>query len=109
MWWLYRNPEGPESDLRTKIGQNGISSGVGLQYLKLLLCYLPEGRKLLLNTRNNTGGLAIARHKFPDLWRSIVSECKNMSEDDRGEPVDNLSVLSCHRGCSIPPSYRLQH
>ena len=66
MWWLHRNPEGLESDLRTKIGQNGISSGVGRQDLKFPLCYLSEGRKLLLTTRNNSGGLAIARHKFPD-------------------------------------------
>ena len=59
MWWLHRNLEGLESDLRTKIGQNGISSEVGRQDLKFLLCYLSEGRKLLLNTRNNSG----ARHR----------------------------------------------
>ena len=53
-------------DLRKKNCQNGISSGVGRQDLKFLLCYLSEGRKLLLNTRNNSGGLAIGRHKFPD-------------------------------------------
>ena len=62
MWWLHRKPEGLESDLRAKIGQNGISSGVGRQDLKFLLCYLSEGRNLLLNTR----GLTIARYKFPD-------------------------------------------
>ena len=56
MWWLHRKPEVLESDLRAKIGQNGISSGVGRQDLKLLLCYLSEGRNLLLNTRNNSGG-----------------------------------------------------
>ena len=55
MWWLHRKPEGLESDLRAKIGQNGISSGVGRQDLKFLLCYLSEGRNLLLNTRNNSG------------------------------------------------------
>ena len=65
MWWLHRHPEGLESDLRAKIGQNGISSGVDRQDLKFLVCYLLEGRNLLLNTRNNSG-LAIARHKFPD-------------------------------------------
>ena len=64
MWWLHRNPEGLESDLRTKIGQNGISSGVGRQDLKLLLCYLSEGRKLLRNTRNRC---AITRGDSPSL------------------------------------------
>ena len=66
MWWLHRNPDVLASDLRTKIGQNDISSGVGRQDLKFLLCYLSEGRNLLLNTRNNSVGLAIARHKFSD-------------------------------------------
>ena len=68
VWCLHRNPEGLESDLRTKICQNSISSGVGRQHLKFLLhvCYLSEGRKLLMNTRNNSGGLTITRHKFPD-------------------------------------------
>ena len=33
---------------------------------KFLLCYLTEGRNLLMNTRNNSRGLAITRHKFPD-------------------------------------------
>ena len=47
MWWLHRHPEGLESDLRAKIGQNGISSGVG----KILSSsYVTEGRNLLLNT-----------------------------------------------------------
>ena len=55
MWWLHRHPERLESDLRAKIGQNGISSRVGRQDLKFLVCYLSEGRNLLLNTRNNSG------------------------------------------------------
>ena len=55
MWWLHRHPEGLESDLRAKICQNGISSGIGRQDLKFLVCYLSEGRNLLLNTRNNSG------------------------------------------------------
>ena len=55
MWWLHRKPEGLESDLRAKIGQNGISSRVGRQDLKFLLCYLSEARNLLMNTRNNSG------------------------------------------------------
>ena len=65
-----------ESDIRTRIGQNGISSGVGRQDLKFLLCYLSEGRRLFLNTRNNSGGLAIARHKFPDRmeWFKTVGK-----------------------------------
>ena len=54
MWWLHRHPEGLESDLQAKIGQNGISSGVGRQ---VLVCYLSEGRDLLLNTRNNSPSL----------------------------------------------------
>ena len=65
MWWLHRHPEGLESDLRAKIGQNGISSGVGRQDLKFLVCYLSEGRNLLLNTRNNSG----TRHRSAQVPR----------------------------------------
>ena len=53
-----RNPE----------GQNGISSGVGRQDLKFLLCYLPEGRKLLLNTRNNSGDSPSLGTSSPTVW-----------------------------------------
>ena len=33
MWWLHRKPEGLESDLRAKIGQNGISSARSTSYV----------------------------------------------------------------------------
>ena len=73
MWWLHRHPEGLESDLRAKIGQNGISSGVGRQDLKFLVCYLSEGRNLLLNTRHRSaqvprpyGTVQNGRETFPE-------------------------------------------
>ena len=65
MWWLHRHPKGLESDLRAKIGQHGISSGVGRQDLKFLVCYLSEGRNLLLNTRNNSPSLGTSS---PTVW-----------------------------------------
>ena len=68
MWWLHRHPEGLESDLRAKIGQNGISSGVGRQDLKFLVCYLAEGRNLLLNTRNNSGNSPSLGTSSPTVW-----------------------------------------
>ena len=68
MWWLHRKPEGHEIDLRAKNGQNGISSGVGRQDLKFLLCYLSEGRNLLLNTRNNSGDSLSLGTCSPTVW-----------------------------------------
>ena len=68
MWWLHRKPEGLESDLRAKLGQNGISSGVGRQDLKFLLCYLSEGRNVLLNTRNNSGDSPSLGTSSPTVW-----------------------------------------
>ena len=68
MWWLHRHPEGLESDLRANIGQNGISSGVGRQDLKFLVCYLSEGRNLLLNTRNNSGDSPSLGTSSPTVW-----------------------------------------
>ena len=68
MGCLHRNPEGLESDLRTKIGQNCISSRVGRQDLKFLLCYLSEDRKLLLNTRNNSEGSPSLGTSSPTVW-----------------------------------------
>ena len=68
MWWFHRKPEGLESDLRAKIGENGISSGVGRQDLKFLLCYLSEGRNLLLNTRNNSGDSPSLGTSSPNVW-----------------------------------------
>ena len=70
MWWLHRKPEGLESDLRAKIGHNGISAGVGQQDLKFLLCYLSEGRNLLLNTRNNSGDSPSLGTSSPTIWNS---------------------------------------
>ena len=67
-WLLHRHPEGLESDLRAKIGQNGISSGVGRQDIKFLVCYLSEGRNLLLNTRNNSGDSPSLGTSSPTVW-----------------------------------------
>ena len=73
---FHQAPEGLEIDLRGKIGQNGSYSGVGRQSLKSLVCYSSEGHNLLLNTRNNSGGLAIARHKFRDRMEQIHTVVK---------------------------------
>ena len=43
-------------------------SGVGQQGRMFLLFYSPEGRKLLLNTRNNSGLLAIEINKLHDRF-----------------------------------------
>ena len=66
MLGLNRTPEGPETDLRPKIGQTRGYSGVGRQGCMFLQCYSPEGHKLLLDTRNNSGLLAIEIDKLHD-------------------------------------------
>ena len=66
MLGLHRTPEGPETDLRPKIGQTRGYSGVGRQGCMFLQCYSPEGHKLLLDTRNNSGLLAIEIDQLHD-------------------------------------------
>ena len=53
------NSRGTWDWLTTKNYQTRGYSGVGRQGRMFLLCYSPEGHKLLLNTRNNSGLLAI--------------------------------------------------
>ena len=65
MLGLHWTPEGLEPDLRPK---NRGYSGVRRQDRMFLLCYSPEGHKLPLNTRNNSGLLAIEIDKLHDRF-----------------------------------------
>ena len=68
MLGLHRTPEGLETDLRPKNGETRGYSGVGRLGRIFLLCYSPEGHKLLLDTRNNSGLLAIEIDKLHDRF-----------------------------------------
>ena len=68
MQGLYRTPDGLGTDLRPKNSQTRGYSGVGRHGRMFLLYYSTEGRKLLLNTRNNSGLLAIEIDKFHDRF-----------------------------------------
>ena len=59
MLGLHRTPGGLGTDLRPKNDQTRNDSGVGRQGRMFLLCYSPDGHKLHVNTRNNSGLLAI--------------------------------------------------
>ena len=69
MLGLHRTPKGLGTDLRPKIDQSRGYSAVGRPGRMSLLCYSPEGLKLLLNTGNNSGLLAIEIDKLHDhFW-----------------------------------------
>ena len=51
-----------------KNGQTRGYSGVGRQGRMFLICFSPEGHRLLLNTRNNSGLHAIEIHKLRDRF-----------------------------------------
>ena len=68
MLGLYWTPEGLETDLRQKNDQTCGYLGVGRQGRMSLLCYSPEGHMLLLDTRNNSGLLAIEIDKLHDRF-----------------------------------------
>ena len=68
MLGLHRTPEGLGTDLRPKNGQTRDCSGVGGQSRMFRLCYYPEGHKLLPNTRNNSGLLAIEIDNLNDRF-----------------------------------------
>ena len=68
MLGLHRTPEGLETDLRPKNGQTRGYSGVGRQGRMFLLCYPPEGHKVLLGSRNNSGLLANEIDKLHDRF-----------------------------------------
>ena len=59
-------PNSRGTDLRPKNDQTRGYSGVGRQGRMFLLCYSPEGHKLLMNTRNNSGLLATEIDKLHD-------------------------------------------
>ena len=66
MLGLYRIPEGLGTELWPKNYQTRGYLGIVRQGLMFLLCSSPEGHKLLLNTRNNSGLLAIEVDKPHD-------------------------------------------
>ena len=71
MLGLHQTPEGLETDLhvRPKNGQTRGYLGVGRQEGRMfLLCYSSEGHKLLPDTRNNSGLLAIEIDKLHDRF-----------------------------------------
>ena len=68
MLGLHRTPEGLRTDLQPKNDKTRDYSGVGRQGRMFLLCYSPEGHKLLLNTRNSSGLLASEIDKFHDRF-----------------------------------------
>ena len=69
MLGLHWTPEGLGTDLRAKKnGQIRGHSGVGRQGRMFLLCYSPEGHKLFLNTRYNSGLLAIEIDELHDRF-----------------------------------------
>ena len=68
MLGLHRTPEGLGTDLRRKSDQTRGYSGVDRQGRMFLLCYSPEGHMLVLNTRNNSGLLAIEIDKVHDRF-----------------------------------------
>ena len=68
MLGLHRTPEGLRTDLRPKNDQPRGYSGVGRQGPMFLLCYSPDGHKLLLNTCNNSGVLDTEIGKLHDRF-----------------------------------------
>ena len=68
MLGLHRTPEGLETDLRPKNGETRGYSGVGRQGRIFLLSCSPVGHNLLLDTRNNSGLLAIEIDKLHDRF-----------------------------------------
>ena len=68
MQGLHRTPEGLRTDLRPKNHQTRGYSGVDRRGRMFPLCYSPEGHKLLLNTRNNSGLLATEIDKLHDRF-----------------------------------------
>ena len=68
MLGLHQTSEGLGTHLRPKNYQTRGYSWVGQQGRMFLLCYSPEGHKLLLNTRNDSGLLAIEIDKLHDRF-----------------------------------------
>ena len=80
MLGLHRTPEGLETDLRQKNGQTCAYSGVGPQGRMFLLFYSPEGHKLFLDTRNNSGLLAIEIDKLHDRFQPLKKNCRGICQ-----------------------------
>ena len=75
------------------------NSGVGRQGRMFLLCYSSEGHKLLLDTRNNSGLLAIVIHKLHDRFypSKTVVELVNFTCEWPNSQLDPTSVASLCR------------
>ena len=99
MLGLHRTPEGLGTDLRPKTDQTRGYSGVGRQGRMFLLCYSPEGHKLLLNTHNNSGLHAVEIDKLHDrFWPSkTVVELFNFSCEWPNSQLDPPLVASLPR------------
>ena len=99
MLGLHRTPEGLGTDLRPKNGQIRRYLGVSQQGRIFLLCYSPEGHKLLLNTRNNSGPLTIEIDKLHDrFWASkTVLELVSFICEWPNSQLDPTSVASLCR------------
>ena len=99
MLGLHWTPGGLGTDLRPKNYQTLGYSGVGLQGRMFLLCYSPEGHKLLLNTRNNSGLLAIEIDKIHNrFWPSkTVVELVNFTCEWPNSQLDPPLVASLRR------------
>ena len=65
---LRRTPEALGTDLWPKMAKLAVTWEVGRQCGMFLLCYSPEGHKLPLNTRYNSGLLAIDIDKLHDRF-----------------------------------------
>ena len=85
MLGLHRTPEGLGTDLQPKNGQTRGYSGAGRQGRMFLQSYSPEGHKLLLNTRNNSGLLAIEIDELHDCFypSKTVSSTSMASDPSR--------------------------
>ena len=66
MLGLHWTPEGRGTDDPKSLTRG--CSGIGRQGRMFLPCYSPEGHKLLLNTCNNSGLLAIEIDKLHDRF-----------------------------------------
>ena len=87
------NSRGTWDWLTTKNGQIHGYSVVGRQCRMFLLRYSPEGRKLLLNTRINSGLLAIEIDKLHDrFWR--LKRSWSLSISMASDPTRSSILLS---------------
>ena len=99
MLGLHRTLDGPGTHLRPQNAQTHGYLGVGWQDRMFLLCYSPEGHKLLLNTLNNSGLPAIEIDKLHNrFWLSkMVLELANFICEWPNLQLDPPLVASLRR------------